>query len=842
MRLVRKLIKLLAWVMVIILILVVGILVFIQTPLAKRMIGEVIARVTRTSDGGEVRFREITGLIPYHIRVGDFRLRDGAGDWLVVKDADVRVSLPDLLHFRLRALDVRVKSASLLRLPQKNTTPREDDDTPFTLRSLPAFSADLLSVAHATIEESVLGERITADLKGYLIRSSPTNGGAASILLNRIDGKSGRLTLSAASGPEFSPLFTHILLEEGEGGSVEKLISPDSPGSFFLLLRGEGPINKWVVNLIARDQEQGEIKGDLSFDLPRPRAEGTLEVSLASIPIKGINGSGSLSARFSVQSEGQNISARIQAKDLKVPIGQAGNLEILMDLRDLFRSPRGTIGFNISDLRYHNEGNIKSGDRVEMGKLSGELSFQGADQPPEANLEIRVGNCVFPVLPATSLNPLDITITGELKDNRCHLSIDSGEQSKFSLKAEADAPVRIAFNPITIDLPEDGTISGQLQARVDLELLSYSLAISRQTVQGIVNAELTATGTIGKPELTGRIDLQKGRYRNLTTGSALNGVTMDLRADRDQITIKQLTATTPGHGKLEITGGLKLAPSEDFPYSFSLELNSAELTDLEELTMVCSGKLLLDGSLEKGNLQGTVKIDRAEGRIPRTFPPRVPEIEVEEINKPGGVPPGKKPSGPSPFLGKINLDLQIKATDNLTVKGRGLDSEWKADILVKGTAVQPLVSGGVYLIDGIFIFMGEALEMKDCSITMDGRFPPIPQLKINMEEVKSDITINLQVVGPITAPEVILSSQPPYPTDEIMARLLYGRSASQLSGLQALQIANGLRTLQGKGGIFDLLTGWTSFLGDIQVDLTELEGSSGQTAVRVRWRDRKSVV
>jgi len=276
-------------------------------------------------------------------------------------------------------------------------------------------------------------------------------------------------------------------------------------------------------------------------------------------------------------------------------------------------------------------------------------------------------------------------------------------------------------------------------------------------------------------------------------------------------------------------------PEDNFPYSLSLELDAAELIDLEELTAVFSGEVILEGSTEEGRLHGTIKIDQADGRIPKVFPPSIPEIKVVEINRPGRVPPIQKLSGPSPFLKKFGLDLQVTAPEKISVKGRGLDSEWKSNITVKGTAARPLVSGGVVLLDGIFIFMGEELEMKDCSVTMDGRFPPVPQLKINMEAVKSDITINLQIVGPVTAPEVILSSQPPYPTDEILARLLYGRSSSQLTGLQGLQIANGLRTLQGKGGFFDLLTGWTSFLGDIQVDITELAGSSDQTAVRVRW-------
>lgn len=836
---IRRLLKYFIRTVIVILILAALLLAFIQTPFAKRMIGEVLARVTRTSDGGEVFFGSISGLIPYRIRVGDFRIRDGEGDWLVVKDADLRVSLPDLIHFRLRALEVKVRSASLLRLPRGNDKeeeiPAEEDDTPFNLRSLPSFSVDLLSVARATVEEPVLGERIVTSLKGCQIKTDTTDGGALQLSLARIDGKSGRLTLSAAAGVEFSPLFTHIWIEEGAGGSLEELLSSGSTGSLSLLFKGQGPIEKWKVDLTARKQGQWKLTGDLLFDLTRPLAEGKLEASFETLPIKGTTGRGTVSTSFTVAGGGQNISAKIQAEDLDLPFGRTGALEVTVDVEDLLRAPRGTVEFNASDLQYPDAEEDGARGAVTIGEITGHISLQGTEQHPAAELEVRITDCAFPDAPTGSLKPLEITITGRLKDDRLHLSLDSGEQSRFSLKAEAEAAVKLSLNPISFNLPGDGTLSGKLQARVDLELLANRLALSRQTIRGIVNADLSAGGTLGKPELTGQVKMEKGRYRNLNTGTALNGVTVEIEADRDRVTVKQLSATTPGHGKLGLTGWLKLSPPDNFPYSLSLELAAAELIDLEVLTAVFSGKVLLEGSLEEGRLHGTVKIDQAEGRIPKIFPPSIPEIEVVEINKSGGGTPVQKSSGPSRFLEKFALDIHVTAPERITVKGRGLDSEWKADITVKGTAARPLVSGGVELLDGIFIFMGEELDLKDCSVTMDGRFPPVPQLKINAEDVKSDITINLQVVGPVTAPEVILSSQPPYPTDEILARLLYGRSSSQLTGLQGLQIANGLRTLQGKGGFFDLLTGWTSFFGDIQVDLTELAGSSSQTAVRVRW-------
>jgi len=838
-KIILRLLKYFIRIVIVFLILAALLLAFIQTPFAKRMIGEVIARVTRTSDGGEVFFGSISGLIPYHIRVGDFRIRDGGGDWLVVKDADVRVSLPDLIHFRLRALKVNVRSATLLRLPrgknkEEKITP-EDDDTPFTLRSLPSFSVDLLSVASASVEKPVLGERIVTSLKGYRINTDATDGGTIQLSLTRIDGKSGRFTLSAAAGAEFSPLFTHIWIEEEEGESLEELISSGSIGALSLFLKGQGPINKWKFDLAARRQGEWELRGELLLDLTRPLAEGKLKASFEAPPIKGTTGQVTVSTIFTVAGEGQNVAAKIQAEALELPFGQAGGLEVTAHVKDLLRSPRGTVEFNAADLHYTTAEDEGSGTAVTIGEIAGDLSLQGTDQQPAAEVEVRITDCAFPNAPTGSLEPLEITISGGVKDDRLHLSLDSGEQSRFALKANAEAPVKLSLHPISLNLPEDGTISGKLQARVDLELLSNRLALSRQTISGVVNADLTAGGTIGKPELTGEVKMEKGQYRNLSTGTALNGVTVDLLADRDRVTIKQLSATTPGHGKIGLSGELNLVPEDNFPYSLSLELDAAELIDLEELTAVFSGEVILEGSTEEGRLHGTVKIDQADGRIPKVFPPSIPEIEVVEINRPGEVPPIQKPSGPSPFLEKFALDLQVTAPEKISVKGRGLDSEWKSNITVKGTAARPLVTGGVVLLDGIFIFMGEELEMKDCSVTMDGRFPPVPQLKINMEAVKSDITINLQIVGPITTPEVILSSQPPYPTDEILARLLYGRSSSQLTGLQGLQIANGLRTLQGKGGFFDLLTGWTSFFGDIQVDITNLAGSSDQTAVRVRW-------
>jgi translocation and assembly module TamB len=58
----------------------------------------------------------------------------------------------------------------------------------------------------------------------------------------------------------------------------------------------------------------------------------------------------------------------------------------------------------------------------------------------------------------------------------------------------------------------------------------------------------------------------------------------------------------------------------------------------------------------------------------------------------------------------------------------------------------------------------------------------------------------LHITGLADAPQFELSSSPPLPQDEILARLLFGESASQLTVLQLAQIGAALASLSGVGG------------------------------------------
>jgi translocation and assembly module TamB len=58
----------------------------------------------------------------------------------------------------------------------------------------------------------------------------------------------------------------------------------------------------------------------------------------------------------------------------------------------------------------------------------------------------------------------------------------------------------------------------------------------------------------------------------------------------------------------------------------------------------------------------------------------------------------------------------------------------------------------------------------------------------------------LHITGLADSPQFELSSTPPLPQDEILARLLFGESAAQLTALQLAEIGAALTTLSGVGG------------------------------------------
>ena len=820
-----------------VLVLSLTVLGLIQTPAGKRLLAEGITALASDLGGG-LALKSLTGFVPFRFGIGELRVSDRGGDWLVAEDIRVRLPARELLRLRLRAEAVTVGRITWRRLavPGDDVDEVKEEGESFAPRDLPSFAVDRLSVRRLIAEEALLGKRTVAALNASL-RNDARDGASVDVTLESIEGAAGRLTAAGEAAPDLSSLLLDVRLDEEAGGPLGGWLDPLNPEPLSLRFRGEGPREACRVEMTASSAGGGGIDLDVTLDLERRLAEGTLEASFRHLPAPAISlERASVSARFAAESGRQNVSARLAAAGLAAPSVRAGRIEVTVDADDVLQAPGGAVELTANDLRFFPPDDAGPAGGVGAASMTARVELSDTDLGPRAELSVLIDDYSLPGTLTAPAEPRRLALQAELEDGLLRATLAGGKEDGLSLRGELSAPAVLAFRPFTLRLPEGGAIAGRLAARLDLRLLDWILAPSRQRLRGILNVDLAAGSSPARPEVSGRVELLEGDYQNLAVGTVLRNLSAELEVETGRVQLKRLSASTPGGGGIDLSGSAELSAAEGFPFSLALRLSRARLVNTEALTATFSGEAALEGNREESLLRGTVTVDDARGQIPRSLPPSIPVIDVVEFNKPGGEPV-LRPSSPSPFLSGCSLDIAAGSSRGISIKGRGLDSEWRADVTVGGTAAAPSVRGGLFLLQGIFIFMGEELTLRDCSVTLGGEYPPAPQLKVNAEVSRSDIVINLQIVGPLDAPEVILSSQPPYPVDEILARLLYGRSANELTGLQALRIAGGIRSLQGKEGLFDLITGWSSFLGDIQVDLAEMEGGgqSSQDAVRVRW-------
>src|SRR5690606_10230862 len=137
------------------------------------------------------------------------------------------------------------------------------------------------------------------------------------------------------------------------------------------------------------------------------------------------------------------------------------------------------------------------------------------------------------------------------------------------------------------------------------------------------------------------------------------------------------------------------------------------------------------------------------------------------------------------------------------VRGMGLESEWSADVSLRGTTEDPRIGGTAQVIprQGSYTFAGTRFEITRGVISFDANVPIDPRLDIAAETSATGLNVEVTVRGSATQPEIAFTSTPALPEEEVLARLLFGGSITEISATDALQLGAALASLRGGGGM-----------------------------------------
>jgi translocation and assembly module TamB len=188
--------------------------------------------------------------------------------------------------------------------------------------------------------------------------------------------------------------------------------------------------------------------------------------------------------------------------------------------------------------------------------------------------------------------------------------------------------------------------------------------------------------------------------------------------------------------------------------------------------------------------------------MPESTGPQIATLDVVEVG--GNAPPVAEQETGTGGGFELILDLTIDLPARIFVRGLGLESEWAGRLQVRGPASSPLVVGQLEVRRGRFDFLDRRFELRRGTIEFTGSTPPEPQINLEAVSQGGGITAVVRLTGPASKPEVQLTSDPPLPQDEVLSRLLFNRSVSEITPAQAAQLALAVNRLRGGGpGIMD---------------------------------------
>ncbi|MBU2550498.1 MAG: translocation/assembly module TamB domain-containing protein [Proteobacteria bacterium] len=430
----------------------------------------------------------------------------------------------------------------------------------------------------------------------------------------------------------------------------------------------------------------------------------------------------------------------------------------------------------------------------------------------------------------TDFKPVRADLRVEAVSGLCRADLKAGGLGPRPVQGRVELPLALSLRPWSARVPPQGTLSGNLAGGLDLGLLPALFFLDGHNISGLADLDLSLTGRIDDPVVSGRLSVNGARYENVKLGTVLTGISVEATADGPEIRLIRAEASDGVDGRLTARGRLQLDPTSGYPYEAEIGLRSARLVNLNMFHGQASGDLKLSGRTGRADFGGTLVVDPAELTIPRRLPPSLTELEVTQVNLP---PTGPKPRTAKPTQGTtLQLDVRVEMPGRFFVRGRGMDSEWKGRLDVRGPAGSPVIQGQLDMVRGRFDFLDRRFKLTQGSLTFIGSNPPTPVINVAGQTRVQDVDIIVKLSGSTSAPQISLDSQPALPSDEVLARLLFGRSLDKITPWQALQLASAAQTLAGGGtdGL-DVLDRTRKALGVDRVEVKQ--GDEGQTSVGV---------
>jgi translocation and assembly module TamB len=441
-----------------------------------------------------------------------------------------------------------------------------------------------------------------------------------------------------------------------------------------------------------------------------------------------------------------------------------------------------------------------AGDVGLGGTISGVIDLgAGAGGVPTGEARIKVDNLTRSGLVLSS-RPIDLSLVARLSEDRL--------QARAVLQDEGQTQGRlqtlISGLPASGSLPERlyaGNLFAQLRFNGPADALWRLSTIEVFDVTGTISVAADVTGSLAQPLVRGSLAGDALRVRSAITGTDVRGVRARGTFSGSRLNLTSFAGTTGDKGRVSGSGFVDLSdmnrrrgPRIDL----RIAARDAELIDLSNMGATVTGPIRIVSGGIGGTIAGRLRVNAARWKLGMAAAAQqLPNIRTREINLP---PDRERPAAPSAAWRYL---IDASAPGGIEVDGMGLDSEWSGDIRLRGTTDDPRIGGEVRVVprQGFYDFAGNRFEITRGVIDFDESEPINPRINLQAETDVDDLSVVVTVTGDSNQPAIDFSSNPALPEEELLARLLFGDSITNLSATDALQLGAAIASLRGGGGL-----------------------------------------
>ena len=415
--------------------------------------------------------------------------------------------------------------------------------------------------------------------------------------------------------------------------------------------------------------------------------------------------------------------------------------------------------------------------------------------------------------------PIDVAVAALVNGNQAGLRAVAASDGAIVGRAQARfAP--LGNGPLVAELM-NAPLFAQLRYAGPADTLWRLTGSEIIDMSGPIAVGADIGGRLTAPVIRGSLKTDSGRLESQVTGMVIDHVSSQAHFSGPQLIFSKIAGQTTGGGTVSGSGSVTFSGGKTL-LNLAFTANQALLLNRDDVAARVTGALQLKSDANGGLISGDLRLNRGRFQLGRaSAAAAVPQLDVhetgldeEDVIEPAALHPWK---------------LAIKlAGSNLQVTGLGINSRWSTNLQIGGLADAPRFAGTADLVQGNYDFAGRIFRLDRGVIRFRDESPPDPLLDIHAEATVQGLDATVNVAGTGLKPEITFASSPPMPQDELLSRILFGTSITNLSAPEALQLASAVAALQSGNGSLDPINALRRAIGLDRLRIVPADVATGQ--------------